>query len=177
VCMSTGATIIVRLFYGTQFASAAPLLSILIWSEVPVFFATVVLNAMVARNLQRMLPWPTAVGAALNIVLNLTLIPKYSATGAAWATLISYTAAWMVFLLLFRSTRSLITQGLRYAIPTVFGALASVWAVTKITMPIPAKSIFAVSIFAFVMFATQMVRAGDISEARALLARALRSVT
>ena len=177
VCMTTGATAIVSLFYGTQFIAAAPLLAVLIWSEMAVFFATVVLNAMVARNLQRLLPWPTVVGAALNIALNIVLIPKYSAAGAAWATLVSYTVAWMFFLLLFRSTRGLILQGLRYAVPTTLVALVSIWVVAKFRMPISAKSLVSITIFLVGMFATRILRANDISEAHALIAQAWRRVT
>lgn len=177
VCMTSGARTIITLFYGVQFIAAAPLLAILIWSEMAVFFATVVLNAMVARNLQKLLPWPTVVGAALNIVLNIALIPKYSAAGAAWATLISYTVAWMFFLLLFRSTRGLIIQGLRYAIPTTAVAFVSVFAIAKFRIPISAKSLLSITIFLGGMFATRMIRASDISEAHALFSQAWRRVT
>ena len=177
VCMTLGADTIVRLFYGIQFIAAAPLLTILIWSEMAVFFATVVLNAMVARNLQKLLPWPTVVGAALNITLNIVLIPRYSAVGAAWATLISYTVAWMFFLLLFRSTRALVFQGLRYAIPTTAVALFSIGVVARVRMPISARSLVSVTVFLCGMFATRMISASDISEVHALFAQAWRRVS
>ena len=107
VLMTIGARIIVRVLYGKQFLPAAPLLAVLIWSEIAVFFATVVVNVMVARNHQNLLPIPTLAGAAINVALNLVLIPRYAAMGTAWATLVSYSLAWMVALLFFKQTRSI----------------------------------------------------------------------
>lgn len=125
ILMSIGAGLIVQTLYGRQFAPAAPLLAVLIWSEIPVFFATVVANVLVAEKKQNLLPIPTLAGAAANIGINLVLIPRYGALGASWATLVSYTFAWMVCLLFFKRTRALTLQGLRYALPAAGLALAS----------------------------------------------------
>jgi polysaccharide transporter, PST family len=133
VFMTVGARIIVRVLYGKQFLPAAPLLSVLIWSEIAVFFASVVANVMVARNQQNLLPIPTVTGAAVNIVLNLVLIPRYAAMGASWATLISYSVAWMVVLLFFRRTRSLVWQGIRFAVPIALVALLAVKAASFVS--------------------------------------------
>ena len=81
---------VVHVLYGNQYLPAGPLLAILIWSEIGVFFAAVVINIMIAKNQQSLLPVPTLVGAAVNVALNLVLIPRYAATGAAWATVISH---------------------------------------------------------------------------------------
>ena len=101
VVMTVGAPLIIKWLYGPKFAAAALLLQILIWSEMSVFLATMVLNILVARNLQRYLAVPTAGGAIVNVVLNLYLIPRYAAVGAAIATVASYTIGWMVILLVF----------------------------------------------------------------------------
>jgi PST family polysaccharide transporter len=129
VCLviTTGAGYIVNLLYGKQFAAAIPLLAVLIWSEVSIFFAAVVMNAIVARNLQKYLLVPTAVGALSNVALNLYLIPRYAALGAAWATLISYSLAWLVVPLAFRQARALVMEGLRWAIPALTVALGALW--------------------------------------------------
>jgi len=129
VCLviTTGAGYIVNLLYGKQFAAAIPLLAVLIWSEVSIFFAAVVMNAIVARSLQKYLLVPTAVGALSNVALNLYLIPRYAALGAAWATLISYSLAWLVVPLAFRQARALVMEGLRWAIPALTVALGALW--------------------------------------------------
>lgn len=133
VFMTVGARIIVRALYGKQFLPAAPLLSVLIWSEIAVFFASVVAEVMVAKNQQNLLPIPTVAGAAINIGLNLVLIPRYAAMGASWATLISYSVAWMVVLLFFKRTRSIVWQGMRFAVPIALVALLAVKGATFVS--------------------------------------------
>ena len=82
---------LVELFYGKQFLSTASLLIILIWSEVPVFFGLVLSNALIAKRLQKYTAYAAVVGAVVNVLLNLLLIPRFGAMGASWATVISYT--------------------------------------------------------------------------------------
>ena len=49
------------------------------------------------------LPYITGIGAAVNVVANLLMIPKYGMLGAAWATLFAYAA--MALVLYFVSHR------------------------------------------------------------------------
>lgn len=106
----------VELFYGKEFLPTASLLIVLIWSEVPVFFGVVLANALIAKNLQRFMPYSTVAGAIANILLNLWLIPRYGALGSSWATVASYTISGIFFLLLFSETRPLVFLGLRISI-------------------------------------------------------------
>ena len=108
---------IVHLTYGVKFSSGAAILAVLIWSEVPIFFGVVMANGLVAKNLQNYLPLATGVGAMVNVGLNLFLIPRWGAMGAAWATNISYTLAGMLIYLLFQQTRSLAWLGFRVVLP------------------------------------------------------------
>lgn len=176
VFMTVEAKTIIWLLYGKQFLPAAPLLAVLIWSEVSVFFATVVVNAMIARNLQSLLPWPTALGAGLNIALNMASIPRYSALGAAWATLVSYTVAWMIFLLLLTRTRALIWQGLRFAIPITTFALIAVGIVRLLRVADWIGVALALGIFCTGLWVTRMIRPSDISNMREILARGLKTI-
>jgi PST family polysaccharide transporter len=126
VGMTVGAPLIIKWLYGPKFAPAVLLLQILIWSEVSVFFGALVMNLLVARNLQKYLTVPTAAGAVVNVLLNLYLIPRYAALGAAIATVASYTIGWMVILLLFSETRSTIYDGWKTALPALLLAGGSV---------------------------------------------------
>lgn len=84
---------IVQLLFGAAYQPAAPLLSVLIWAGV---FAnlTVVRNAhFIALDWGKALLWSTSAGAATNVLLNLLLIPRWGAMGAAIATCISYWVA------------------------------------------------------------------------------------
>jgi PST family polysaccharide transporter len=126
VVMTVGAPLIIKWLYGPKFAAAGPLLQILIWSEMSVFFGALLLNILIAQNLQRYLTVPTAAGAISNVLLNLYLIPRYSATGAAVATVASYTIGWMVILLFFPNTRATIYDGWKTALPALLIAAAAV---------------------------------------------------
>jgi O-antigen/teichoic acid export membrane protein len=114
----------IELFYGKQFLPTAPLLIVLIWSEIPLFFGVIVSNAMVAKGVQRWLPITTVLGAFCNVIMNLILIPPYGALGASWATVVSYSLAGIFLLLLISDTRSLVLPGLRVATPLLLLVLA-----------------------------------------------------
>lgn len=113
----------IRLLYGEAFLPTASLLVVLVWSEVPVFFGVVISNAIVARGLQRYLPLSTVVGAVINILLNLALIPRYGALGASWATVVSYCVAGMLMFLCIPATRRLCWTGFRFVLPLFVCAL------------------------------------------------------
>src|ERR1700691_4524523 len=108
---------IVFFLYGVKFIAAGPLLAVLIWSEVPVFFGVVISNALVTKNLQNYLPVATGIGAVINILLNLYWIPRWSAIGAAWATNISYTLGGILLFFVFPRTRSVAWIGFRILVP------------------------------------------------------------
>lgn len=106
---------IVHLLYGAKFAAAAPLLAALIWSEVPVFLGVVIVNGLVAKSLQNYLPFSTSIGAVVNILLNLYLIPRWGALGSAWATNVSELLAALLLFLIFKRTRPMAWTAIRIA--------------------------------------------------------------
>jgi O-antigen/teichoic acid export membrane protein len=105
----------IELFYGKEYLPTASLLIVLIWSEVPIFFAAALGSALIAKNLQRHTPLPALLCAGINILLNLWAIPHYGALGASWATVISYSLG-IFYLLFISTTRPLVTQGLGIAL-------------------------------------------------------------
>lgn len=163
VFMTAGARLVVRILYGNQFMAAAPLLQVLIWSEIAVFFATVVLNVLIAKNEQHLLPIPAVVGAAINVGLNLALIPRYGALGASWATLVSYTVAWTIGLLFLSRSRYVTLQGLRFAVPITIVALLAV----RLGMALPSSQIagllLALSVFIAGVCVTGSMTKSDLS--------------
>jgi PST family polysaccharide transporter len=96
--------IIIGVLYGNQFKDAAAILAIHIWTSVFVFLGVASNNFFIIENLQIKTLTRTALGAVLNIVLNLILIPKFLAVGAAIATLISQICSSYIFDLLSRKT-------------------------------------------------------------------------
>jgi O-antigen/teichoic acid export membrane protein len=111
LAVSFAAVPIVGLIYGRDFSGAAPILVVLIWSEVFVFFGVVISNAIIALGSEKYNPIAAAGGAILNVGLNLLLIPKWGGIGAAWATNLSYAVAGMLAFAVFRPTRQIALDG------------------------------------------------------------------
>jgi PST family polysaccharide transporter len=87
---------IIRLLFGAAFLPAAPILCIHAWALIP--FALGVARTQYLTLERRLHANVPAVFAALviNIGLNLLWIPAHGGIGAAWATLIAYSCAWVV---------------------------------------------------------------------------------
>ncbi|MVM38060.1 oligosaccharide flippase family protein [Spirosoma sp. HMF3257] len=81
------------LLYGQKYEGVGPILSIHIWTGVFVFIAVGTNNWFVVENMQRFLLGRTIVGALVNAILNVFLIPRYGAIGASLATLIAQLCA------------------------------------------------------------------------------------
>lgn len=102
---ATGIAVVVTIFAGTivhtlfgpQYAAAAAILQIHIWGGVFIFQRAVASKWMIAENLFVFSFVSHGVGAVLNVVLNLALIPRWGALGSAVATVISYAGASYLF--------------------------------------------------------------------------------
>jgi O-antigen/teichoic acid export membrane protein len=87
---------VIRALFGEPFVPAAPAARILVWTLV-FFFANPVLgNTLIAGNLQRLPALAVGLGVVLNGALNLFLIPRLGIVGAAWSTLITEGALFLV---------------------------------------------------------------------------------
>jgi O-antigen/teichoic acid export membrane protein len=90
--------LIYKLFHH-EYAYAAPVLSVHIWSGVFVFLGAASGQYLIAENLNKLTFVRTGFGAIVNIVLNLILIPQMGMMGAAIATLAAYASS--TFFLIF----------------------------------------------------------------------------
>jgi O-antigen/teichoic acid export membrane protein len=97
---------VIYIFYGVDFQEATEVLKMYIWAGVFVSLGGASSKWLIAENLERYSFYRTALGAILNIVCNLYLIPIYGIRGAAIATLISYGTAAYLSLALFDKTRN-----------------------------------------------------------------------
>jgi PST family polysaccharide transporter len=84
---------IVRRLYAGAYSQAAPVLAVHIWASVFVFLGVAQGPWNVVENLLHLMFYRTAAGMVANIAMNLVLIPRYSALGAAIATVVSYAIA------------------------------------------------------------------------------------
>jgi O-antigen/teichoic acid export membrane protein len=123
VACCVGARPIMHLYGGAKYADSAPLLAVLVWSEIPIFFASTFSNGLMAAGLQKLAIWPAVSGAVVNIGLNLYLIPRWGALGASWATVIAYWLCWSIVFIPIRASREMFIIGLRLLVPITALAL------------------------------------------------------
>jgi len=80
---------IIELLFGIQYQEAAGVLRIYVWATVFVFLGVASSQYLLAENYTKISFFRTSIGAVINIVLNIFLIPKYGIKGAAIATVLS----------------------------------------------------------------------------------------
>lgn len=81
---------VINLLYGEAYAAAAPMLIILIWSDLFINLAMARGAYLFAMNWVWILFWVNVLAATTNVALNLYLIPRYGGVGAAIASCLSY---------------------------------------------------------------------------------------
>ncbi|MFD1188892.1 flippase, partial [Pontibacter rugosus] len=96
---------IINFLYGPSFDGAGDILSIQVWAGVAVSSGVVSSNWFLIEGLQKYSMYRTSVGAVINVILNLILIPLYGIAGSAVATLISQFVASVLLNAFFSSTR------------------------------------------------------------------------
>lgn len=108
---------VVKLLYGEAYATAGPMLIILIWSNVFAILAVARNAYLLAMGWTWVLFAMVLTGAAANVVLNYLLIPRYGGIGAAAASLVSYWIAAHGACYLYkplRKTAKMMTKSLLY---------------------------------------------------------------
>lgn len=81
---------LVVLLFGTHYAASATVLAIHVWGGLFVFLGVARSIWIIAEGFTKIALVTTAAGALMNVLLNLYLIPRHGAVGAAVATLLSY---------------------------------------------------------------------------------------
>lgn len=104
---------VVILLFGTAYQKSGPVLAVHIWAGIFVFLGVASGKWFLIEGLQRYTFYKTLLGAVVNVGLNLLMIPKFKATGAAYATVISYAIAGMFSDLLQKETRPMFRMKLR----------------------------------------------------------------
>jgi len=90
IVMTFSSSFIIDTLFGYEYADSAKVLAIHIWAGVFVFYGTSRGRWIIVENLQKKAIVVHVIGALLNIILNILLIPMYGSMGAAVATLLSY---------------------------------------------------------------------------------------
>jgi len=95
--MTIIATPLITLLFGTQYSSAGPVLAVHIWAALFVFLGVARRIYSINEGLNIPVMFGTISGALINVLLNIILIPRYGALGAAIATIFSYGFSDVVF--------------------------------------------------------------------------------
>lgn len=104
---------LVTFLYGSAYSAARIVLRIHVLSTPFVFLGVAASQWFIDRGLTKAVLLRSVIGAAINIVVNLFLIPPYGATGAAIATLVSYAMSSVMVNALDRRTRHLFGMQMR----------------------------------------------------------------
>jgi PST family polysaccharide transporter len=83
----------VGILFGGSYAGAGGVLAIHTWAAVFVFLGLASSQWLIQEGRQHVILQRTLLGALLNVLANLWLIPAHGAVGAAWATTFSYAIA------------------------------------------------------------------------------------
>jgi PST family polysaccharide transporter len=104
---------LVTLLYGNEYEAAGPVLALHVWTGI--FVALGVARSMLttAEGLTRFAFLATLLGAITNVLLNIFLIPRYGALGAAFATLVSQFMATTLSNMLYARTRLILVMQLK----------------------------------------------------------------
>jgi PST family polysaccharide transporter len=123
VIQLVGAPLLTTLF-GSQYARSVPVLEIHIWAGVFIFMRALLSRWLLAEDLLHFSLITHLSGAAMNVALNLLLIPSFGAVGSATATVISYACASWLSLFLFHRTRPMgLMMAKALLIPFRWGAI------------------------------------------------------
>lgn len=83
---------IITLLFGSEYSGAIIILQIYVWSGIGLFVGVAINQYFLSENHSRTIFLYNLLSMSANVVLNIILIPRLGLTGAAWATLISYSA-------------------------------------------------------------------------------------
>lgn len=133
---------IIRTLYGGEFSSAVAPFRILLWSVVTVYANAAFAFLMLARQGDRRYLLATATGAAINVGLNLVVIPLAGMFGAAMTTMVSEIAVLLLILWWTRDvSRTAVLAAVRVAtVPTLAMALI-VWPVHESLTALPVGAV------------------------------------
>ncbi|MEI6191059.1 MAG: flippase [bacterium] len=81
---------IIKILFGDLYLGAVTTTQIYVWAGIGVSLGIAINQYLLAQNLTKISFYATLIGAIVNIILNIILIPKIGINGAALATLLSY---------------------------------------------------------------------------------------
>lgn len=160
---------IIRFFYGDNFLEASAALGILIWAEIFNFLSFPYGSAMTASGVQRFVVLFTMVGAAMNVALNLFLIPRYGIVGASVATLLSYGGFGLILQYYVKDTRALTADYLVSLVrPTLCAVPMSLFVYAAKELHLAITIPLAAGIYFLTLIATKTIDSEDVNYVKSI---------
>lgn len=91
--------LIIKLLFGNEFMESSKILRIYVWSNMGTVSMSLIFNFFIAEKKSRSFLFFTILGASINVILNMIMIPMFGIYGAAYATVITLFCVVSVFLL------------------------------------------------------------------------------
>lgn len=89
---------IILMIYGLEYLGSVSSLKILVWAFFVICISSITSGMLTAVNKQKIVAYSTGVGAFINVILNLILIPAYGLSGAAFATLATEVVGFFIYI-------------------------------------------------------------------------------
>jgi len=105
IIVSLSADKLIIMLFGSEYSAAGPVLTIHIWAAIFVFLGVVRGLWIINEGLMKWAFATNVIGAIMNILLNLMLIPLYGIIGSAVATVFSYMIATYLACGFYKKTR------------------------------------------------------------------------
>jgi O-antigen/teichoic acid export membrane protein len=102
--LTLSAPVLIPVVFGPSYAASVTVLRIMAWTPTFVFIGIMQTGYDITEGLTWLATLRTGVGALINVALNVVLIPRYGANGAAISTLISFACS--AFLLNFAQSKT-----------------------------------------------------------------------
>jgi O-antigen/teichoic acid export membrane protein len=80
---------VISLLYGEQYAASAPLLQVLAFGCLPMYLNYGLTHTLIAMDKPHLYAVFTLLTLAVNVIMNLALLPNIGMAGAAWATVVT----------------------------------------------------------------------------------------
>ena len=161
---------LVGLLAGAEFAAAAPVLALLMANVGVVYVNMALGQPLLAWDLQTSYMWAVGGGAVANVALNVALIPRWGAWGAAWATLGAEAVVLVALGVLHLQTTGALPLAptVRAAGAAALGVAAPVLAGTAAGWPWPVAALLTLPAYGAAAWALGVARPADL---RAVLGR------
>jgi len=89
VTVTVAAPWITLLFFGRRYQGSVPVLRILIWATIPMFWNFMLNTQFIAKSFDRAIAYTASIALVTNVSLNLLLIPKFGYMACAVVTIVT----------------------------------------------------------------------------------------